>query len=333
MQSLTLFLAGAGVANAYTVTNAELFMRKNIDPIVVPGQYNSHMHSFFGSDTVTVNTTTSKELQAGCSSTVNPNDFSSYWVPTLFVRNETGATPVPFTRFSAYYVAIENAEVVIPQDYKSVVGNSSATKQSDVENLAGITWFCEGGPSKAESADAAAFPTQTCKTHLQTLLLFHDCVNEETLESTYSGTHNWIEWGVPANRCPVGMKRMPQLRFSIRYDLRRLLPNGWEGAPPLELACGSSYCTHGDFINGWLPEAAENMLLANDKRDFAGVDGPNGKYNAGSVCGADNARDADPENGTSDYEESRKILGLRSVMNAVKNLGRRRRARRGAAGY
>ena len=104
------------------------------------------------------------------------------------------------------------------------------------------------------------------------------------------------------------MKRIPQLRFSIRYDLRTALPQGWSGEAPFELACGSSYCSHGDFINGWLPEAAENMLLANDKREFAGVDGPAGAYNAGSLCGAENAVDADPEHGTSDYEESKAIL-------------------------
>lgn len=54
-------------------------MNKNIDSIVFPGQYNkSHMHSFFGSDAVTINTTTSAELQQGCSSTGNPNDLSVY---------------------------------------------------------------------------------------------------------------------------------------------------------------------------------------------------------------------------------------------------------------
>lgn len=50
------------------------------------------------------------------------------------------------------------------------------------------------------------------------------------------------------------------------------------------------------------------MLLANDKREFAGVDGPAGVYNAGSLCGSENAEDADPEHGTSDYEESQAIL-------------------------
>jgi hypothetical protein len=63
------------MSNAYTVTVSELLMFKNIDPIVLPGQYNSHMHSIFGSDAIT---TKSSELQKGCSTTVNPNDFSAY---------------------------------------------------------------------------------------------------------------------------------------------------------------------------------------------------------------------------------------------------------------
>jgi hypothetical protein len=74
-----LWSAAFGAASAYTVTTSDRFMLKNIDPIVFPGQYDkSHMHSFFGSDAVTINTTTSAEVQAGCSSTQNPNDYSVY---------------------------------------------------------------------------------------------------------------------------------------------------------------------------------------------------------------------------------------------------------------
>lgn len=88
MQSLLFLLAGAGAASAYTITEVERFMYKNIDPIVFPGQYGkSHMHSFFGSDAVTANTTTSAELQAGCSTAKNPNDYSIYCeLPDLCVR-------------------------------------------------------------------------------------------------------------------------------------------------------------------------------------------------------------------------------------------------------
>lgn len=79
MKSFGLLLAAAAGTDAWFVTNAALFMKKNIDPIVYPGEYVSHLHSFFGSDAITVNTNTSKELQeGGCTTASNPNDFSTY---------------------------------------------------------------------------------------------------------------------------------------------------------------------------------------------------------------------------------------------------------------
>ena len=83
MQVITSLLVAAGVAQAYTITVVDQFMRKNVDSIVMPGQYKSHLHSFFGSDAITANTTTSKQLQAGCTTAYNPNDFSSYCEITL----------------------------------------------------------------------------------------------------------------------------------------------------------------------------------------------------------------------------------------------------------
>lgn len=55
MAFFTAALALAGTAQAYHQINAKIAFRKNIDPIVKPGEYTSHMHSFFGSDQVTVN--------------------------------------------------------------------------------------------------------------------------------------------------------------------------------------------------------------------------------------------------------------------------------------
>lgn len=83
-RSFLLASLGAALTQAYTVTVSENFMNKNIDPIVFPGEYDkSHMHAFFGSDAITVDTTTSAELQAGCSSTENPNDYSIYCKLTI----------------------------------------------------------------------------------------------------------------------------------------------------------------------------------------------------------------------------------------------------------
>ncbi|BAE54784.1 hypothetical protein F9C07_2200262 [Aspergillus flavus] len=303
MRSIVLSALAAGFAQAYTVTNVGLFMFKNIDPLVVPGKYTSHMHSFFGSDAITANTKTSEELQKGCSTAKNPNDYSTYWVPTLYHVDGSNYTAVPIFRFSAYYVDVNSAEIAIPQNMKLLAGNATATSQDGVDGNAGIQWFCDS--QAGEEKDDAAFPTETCKYHLQTLLLFPDCANPDTLEYAYSANPDWVD-GYGKNRCPIGMKRIPRLRFSIRYDLRNILPDGWSGSPPLELACGSSYCSHGDFINGWLPEAADNMVkdASSNDREYFQVSGPNGAGDEGSLCDAEDAQDSDPTHGTSDYWES-----------------------------
>ncbi|KAF2127137.1 secreted protein [Dothidotthia symphoricarpi CBS 119687] len=303
MSSLLFFIAAAQLTNAYTQVNvASPFMTKNIDPIVVPGAYKSHLHSFFGSDAVTLNTNTSAELQAGCTNAENPNDLSVYWVPTPLYTTDGGATysPIPVMRFSAYYNLGEaEAQVPIPQNLKMVAGKSAATTAADMVADAKATWSCEGGGSAA--LDANGFPSSTCSTHLQQLLYFPSCVNTDTLETAYKS----------GKSCPSGMSSMPQLRFSIRYDLRSVLPDGWSGTAPIKLACGNAYCSHGDFINGWTVEAAQNMLATTkEKMHFSSVDGALGTYNSGPTC---KATDADPENGTSDFAKSVEMMQKRSL--------------------
>ena len=103
------------------------------------------------------------------------------------------------------------------------------------------------------------------------------------------------------------MKTMPQLRFSVRYDLRKVLPNGWSGTFPGKLSCGPAWCSHGDFINGWTEDAATNMIAATaDKRHFVAVDGKLGKSGTTPAC---TPADAEPERGTSDYAESLIMIG------------------------
>lgn len=78
MRSILSFLAGTSIASAYTVINHKPFMNKNVDALVVPGTYTSHMHTFFGSDVITNVKPTTAELQKGCYSGDNANDLSVY---------------------------------------------------------------------------------------------------------------------------------------------------------------------------------------------------------------------------------------------------------------
>jgi len=202
--------------------------------------------------------------------------------------------------FSTYYENNEAAEIPIPQNYSAVVGNPDAKSQADVPAGSGAKWFCEGDKQN-EYENSAAFPQKACRGNLQTLLYFHDCVNPITLKSSYSGR----AFGT-ANQCPRDMKRMPRLRFSIRYNFSRALPGGWTDKAPLTLSCGSSYCAHGDFIMGWYPEAAKNMLRATGKSSLKIVSGEKGNGYQKPTC---KARDRDPRHGTSDYATALKEGG------------------------
>jgi hypothetical protein len=295
----------AQYASAYTQVNVRSpFMEKNIDPIVFPGEFDkSHLHSFFGSDAVVATTKTSAELQKGCTGADVPDDLSVYWAPTALYTTDGGKSysPIPVMRFSAYYNLGETpAEVPIPQNVQMVAGKAEAKDKAGMDPYAKSEWFCEG--DDPVPLDANGFPSKTCSTHLQQLLYFPQCVNTDTLETGYkdraNGTPNW---------CPKGMKSMPQLRFSIRYDLRKVVPKGWSGTAPVKLACGNAFCSHGDFINGWTEKAAQSMVAATkDKYHFAPVKG----RLAASSC---KPKDADPSHGTSNYAQSVAAMAKRSV--------------------
>ena len=131
-------------------------------------------------------------------------------------------------------------------------------------------------------------------------------VNTETLETGYKA-------GQPGNykACPEGMKAMPQLRFSIRYDLRKVVPGGWSGTAPIKLASGNAYSSHGDFINGWTEEGGKGLVEATkEKMHYLSVNGSLGKDGDKPTC---KAVDADPAHGTSDYAQSVAVMSKRSV--------------------
>lgn len=138
------------------------------------------------------------------------------------------------------------------------------------------------------------------------LLTVETGVNTETLETGYKS-------GAPGNykACPEGMQAIPQLRFSIRYDLRKVLPNGWSGTAPIQLASGNAYSSHGDFINGWTEEGGKGLVEAtSQKQKYISVNSSLGMDGDKPTC---KATDADPTHGTSDYAKSVAAMNKRSV--------------------
>ncbi|KAK4645190.1 hypothetical protein QC761_000740 [Podospora bellae-mahoneyi] len=176
-------------------------MVKNIDPIVYPGQYRSHMHSFFGSDAVTKNLPTTADREKGCASGENPNDLSVYWIPTLYyVRGPTDSVEVNPGMFSTYYENIDKAEIPYSQDLFAIAGNATARSQSDVnEGTTGLTWWCENGPEDRQNRNRALMPRVTCSGNIQVILRFPDCVQTSNIK-------NYAYTAANGGRCPSGMK-------------------------------------------------------------------------------------------------------------------------------
>ncbi len=136
----------AHTALAYTQVNVPTpFMNKNIDPIVFPGSYTSHLHSFYRSDAVTASTSSSDELRSGCTNAENPNDLSTYWTPAVLYQSGDGSwQPAPVMRFSAYYgLGDTPAEVPFPENLMMVAGNATATTPEEMPAEANSEWFCE----------------------------------------------------------------------------------------------------------------------------------------------------------------------------------------------
>lgn len=179
-----------------------------------------------------------------------------------------------------------------------IAGKATATSEADMDANAQSSWSCE---SESIPLDKNGFPSKTCATHLQQLLFFPNCVDEKTLKTAYKDRRG--------GSCPSGMKSMPQLRFSIRWDVRKNLPDGWSGDAPFKLACGNAFCSHGDFVNGWSEEAAQNMLeTTKDKMHFSAVTG-----SAGTSQMSCTPKDAEPDKGTGDYAKSVSLMSKRSL--------------------
>ena len=203
-----------------------------------------------------------------------------------------------------------------------ISGKATAKTQAEADHPEnGLVWYCEETPDQFEP-EVAKMPTRACRQHMRFSLLFPNCVNPDDItEYAFSNS--------ATNKCPEGMKRMPQLRFSARYDTNAMAPNGWEGDAPFQLSCsdtpGAGYCFHGDFINGWYEDAAEDMMVGGGtgRDDGRFISGARGSSPTPASC---TPTDQDPENGTSDYWTSLEMmdgvveLNSDSVVNPIPSL-------------
>ncbi|QYG92579.1 DUF1996 domain-containing protein [Iamia sp. SCSIO 61187] len=225
------------------------------DPIVHPGHPGaSHSHDFFGSEAVDASST-GASLRGTATTCVDPDDTASYWVPTLSIDG----APVEPTFLRAYYRAVPGSDVreveAPPLGLAMIAGDPTAGGGHEHGTTDGARhhpwsptgeagWGCGLRPRRLRVEP----PTDCTDASPLTLRLrFPDCWDGVRLDSEDHRAHvaPSVDGACPASH-PVAMT---QLQVSVVW------PVTGAAAGRATLASGPVAGAHGDFLNGWDPDA------------------------------------------------------------------------------
>lgn len=200
------------------------------DPIVMPGMTGmSHLHQFFGSRTITANSTTTS-LRDSATSCSDPGDSSGYWVPAL---KRGTATTAPTNIQVIYTKTVRAAVSAHPRGMVLIAGDARATA---AQSTAIAAWMCGSSGSRSTTPQICAPGVP-----LVASIRFPECWDGKNLDSSTHKSH--VSYAV-AGACKAGTVALPQLELRISYP-RQSSVSG------LSLASGSLFSLHADFMNGW----------------------------------------------------------------------------------
>jgi hypothetical protein len=258
------------------------------DPIVHPGHPGaSHSHEFFGSE-ATDASSTGESLLDTSTTCEDPDDTAAYWVPTLSVAG----TPVDPTFIRAYYRARPGVDVrdveppplglamlsgdpdAEPHDHGEAEGSDGGHDHAAPTTEASHDHGSTGEHDEADHEDGDADhedhdlvgmgggwgcglrplrlrpepPTDcTPRSPLSLQLRFPDCWDGEQLDSADHRSHlARSEEGACPSSHPV---LITEVQVTVTWPV-----TGSEGAD-VSIASGDIAGAHGDFLNGWDPEA------------------------------------------------------------------------------
>jgi hypothetical protein len=223
------------------------------DPLLHPGMPGmSHLHDFFGNQSVDADTTTASLAAASstCAFGVNELDHSAYWFPALL---KNGA-PVDTTGedIEAYYRGADSGETVTPFPYglRMIAGDMMATSPQ----LPYIADFGCSPPINGAQGAHTEIPTCPPGRYASGKVTFPSCWDGVHLDSADHKSH--MAYSLPDKGCPESHPvRVPELTLRVGWETTV----GTYGAE-YELASGGQYTLHADFWNGWAPTAMRQLV-------------------------------------------------------------------------
>ncbi|GAB7052342.1 DUF1996 domain-containing protein [Catenuloplanes indicus] len=240
--------AGRGRNPEFNATCTFSHMAPN-DPIVFPNLPGaSHMHSFFGNRSTDANTTTESLFRAKDTTCEPAEDFSAYWMPTLYVDGKA----VQSNMFIVYYGSLmSDTTKVVPMPNGLRLLHGDAKKQVNTPVGAQNQFYCSGGPldGVGRSADGN-FPICGDGGTVHFTMRFADCWDGKHLDSPNHKDH--LTNGFNDTCPPSHPVRIPAVTLSIYFPT--------SGGKDMKLSSGLASSMHADAFFAWDTQAMNQRV-------------------------------------------------------------------------
>ncbi len=221
------------------------------DPIVVPGQPGaSHLHDFFGNETVDAFSTVNSLLKGDTTCRV-PSDTAGYWWPTAYLNGKQIEPPV----MRIYYFGDSSAQVeTIPPGLQVIGGNKLAASPAENPH---VRWYCgqirgERTPLMDTPYDCRPWKAFGFVDGVIAIIEMPSCWNGVGLSPE--------DVAYPIGReCPPEFPRLLP-RLSQRVHLGIMNPLNPDGTVALTLSSGPYYTLHSDFWNTWQQDRLDQLV-------------------------------------------------------------------------
>jgi Domain of unknown function (DUF1996) len=245
-----------------------MFSHMNFDdPIVYPGQPGrSHLHTYFGNTSANASSTR-QSIETTGNSTCRGGilNRSAYWVPALI--DTRSGHPVAPTENTIYYktgyTGVPAALVQVPPaGLRMIAGDMTASSKQPIP----MGWWC----SDVSYPMSDAIPANCTAGHdLVMVLGFPQCWDGVNLDSPNHKSHMAYPTGNTANGCPASHPvPVPEITYNVHYPVHetgetaywRLSSDMYGTSTP------GGFSAHGDWMNGWQPEAIRAFVVNCDNR-------------------------------------------------------------------
>ena len=221
------------------------------DPIVFPGQPGaSHMHDFFGNESVNAFSTMASML-AGQTTCRVPSDTAGYWTPAALLDG----VQIEPTVMRIYYLGSNAGSVeTIPPGLQMVGGNRDATSPAENPH---VKWNCGQTrdvktPDRDAPYDCTPWTSYAFVDGVVAVIDFPSCWNGTGLRP------DDVAYPVGGS-CPPGFGHViPKL--SERVHLGVMNPTRGGRRLALRLSSGPWYTMHADFWNTWQQERLDQLV-------------------------------------------------------------------------